>query len=77
MGRIFTEKEEGFCSKMVGFSLLIRTSMRVIVPNLEVIIRPVYPLLIPEIGNLLPVFVAIPLAVKFGFGRRAIGAWSS
>ncbi|WP_434361109.1 DUF3100 domain-containing protein [Parasalinivibrio latis] len=78
-GQIFTEKEEGFCSKMVGFSLLILGTQYagMIVPNLEMILSAGIPLFLQEIGNLLPVFVAIPLAVKFGLGRRAIGACSS
>lgn len=78
-GKVFTEKEEGFCSKMVGFSLLILGTQYagMIVPNIELIIEAGLPLLLQEIGNLLPVFIAIPLAVKFGFGRRAIGACSS
>ncbi|SUC05277.1 Protein of uncharacterised function (DUF3100) [Proteus mirabilis] len=35
------------------------------------------PLFVQELGNLLPVLIAVPLAIKFGFGRRAIGACSS
>lgn len=78
-GRVFTEQEDSFCAKMVGFSLLILGTQYagMIVPNLDMIIKAGLPLLIQEIGNLLPIFVAIPLAVKFGFGRRAIGACSS
>lgn len=78
-GKVFTEKEEGFCSKMVGFSLLILGTQYagMIVPNLEMILSAGIPLFLQEIGNLLPIFIAIPLAVKFGFGRRAIGACSS
>ena len=78
-GKVFTEKEESFCSKMVGFSLLILGTQYagMIIPNLENIYAAGIPLLFQEIGNLLPILIAIPLAVKFGFGRKAIGACSS
>jgi hypothetical protein len=78
-GRIFTNKEESFCSKMVGFSLLVLGTQYagMIIPNLENIIVAGIPLILQELGNLLPVFIAIPLAVKLGLGRKAIGACSS
>lgn len=78
-GKAFTKEEESFCGKMVGFSLLILGTQYagMIVPNIELIVDAGLPLLLQEIGNLLPIFIAIPLAVKFGFGRRAIGACSS
>ena len=77
--RLFSEKEEGFCGKMVGFSLLILGTQYagMIIPNLKMILSVGVPLFLQEIGNLLPILIAIPLAVKFGFGRRAIGACSS
>ncbi|MFM5855669.1 DUF3100 domain-containing protein [Aeromonas rivipollensis] len=77
--RLFGEKEEGFCGKMVGFSLLILGTQYagMIIPNLKMILSVGVPLFLQEIGNLLPILIAIPLAVKFGFGRRAIGACSS
>ncbi|MEH8252417.1 DUF3100 domain-containing protein [Aeromonas veronii] len=77
--QLFTEKEEGFCGKMVGFSLLILGTQYagMIIPNLKMILSVGVPLFLQEIGNLLPILIAIPLAVKFGFGRRAIGACSS
>nr|WP_269748123.1 DUF3100 domain-containing protein [Enterovibrio coralii] len=78
-GKIFTEKEEGFCGKMVGYCLLVLGTQYagMIIPNLEMIIDAGVPLLLQELGNLLPILVAVPLAVKFGFGRKAIGACSS
>lgn len=78
-GKTFTDKEESFASKMVGFSLLVLGTQYagMIIPNLDNIITAGVPLLLQEIGNLLPIFVAIPLAVKFGLGRSAIGACSS
>lgn len=78
-GKIFTKKEEAFCGKMVGFSLLILGTQYagMIVPNLKMIFSVGIPLFLQELGNLLPIFIAVPLAVKFGFGRRAIGACSS
>ena len=48
-----------------------------IIPNLKLILSVVVPHFLQEIGNLLPILIAIPPAVKFGFGRRAIGACSS
>ncbi|MGL4735473.1 MAG: DUF3100 domain-containing protein [Enterovibrio sp.] len=77
--KIFGEKEESFCGKMVGFSLLILGTQYagMIIPNLKMILSVGVPLFLQEIGNLLPVLIAIPLAAKFGFGRRAIGACSS
>jgi hypothetical protein len=64
---------------MVGFSLLILGTQYagMIIPNLKMILSVGVPLFLQEIGNLLPILIAIPLAVKFGFGRRAIGACSS
>ena len=78
-GKIFTNKEESFCSKMVGFCLLVLGTQYagMIIPNLENILKAGVPLLLQELGNLLPIFIAIPLAVKFGMGRNAIGACSS
>ncbi|HHZ8593262.1 TPA: DUF3100 domain-containing protein [Proteus mirabilis] len=78
-GKLFTEKEEGFCGKMVGFSLLILGTQYagMIVPNIKMILSVGIPLFVQELGNLLPVLIAVPLAIKFGFGRRAIGACSS
>ncbi|CDL84966.1 DUF3100 domain-containing protein [Xenorhabdus szentirmaii] len=78
-GKIFTQKEEDFCGKMVGISLLVLGTQYagMIVPNINMILSIGIPLFIQEIGNLLPIFIAIPLAIKFGFGRRAIGAGSS
>ncbi|WP_188009331.1 DUF3100 domain-containing protein [Grimontia hollisae] len=78
-GKIFTEKEEGFCGKMVGYCLLVLGTQYagMIIPNLEMIIDAGIPLLFQELGNLLPILVAIPLAVKFKFDRKAIGACSS
>lgn len=78
-GKLFTNKEESFCGKMVGFSLLILGTQYagMIVPNLKMILSVGIPLFVQEIGNLLPVLIAVPLAIKFGFGRRAIGACSS
>ncbi len=78
-GKVFTEKEEGFCGKMVGYCLLVLGTQYagMIIPNLEMIIDAGVPLLFQELGNLLPILIAIPLAVKFQFGRKAIGACSS
>ncbi|AYY82589.1 DUF3100 domain-containing protein [Proteus vulgaris] len=78
-GKLFTEKEEGFCGKMVGFSLLILGTQYagMIVPNIKMILSVGIPLFVQELGNLLPVLIAVPLAIKFGFGRRTIGACSS
>ncbi|EKO3926113.1 DUF3100 domain-containing protein, partial [Vibrio metschnikovii] len=78
-GKIFTKEEESFCGKMVGFSLLILGTQYagMIIPNLKMILSVGLPLLLQELGNLLPILIAVPLAVKFGFGRRAIGACSS
>ncbi|MDX7990719.1 DUF3100 domain-containing protein [Xenorhabdus sp. Reich] len=78
-GKIFTKKEEEFCGKMVGISLLVLGTQYagMIVPNIKMILSVGIPLFIQEIGNLLPIFIAIPLAIKFGFGRRSIGAGSS
>ena len=78
-GKIFTDKEESFASKMVGFSLLVLGTQYagMIIPNLDNIIAAGVPLLFQELGNLLPIFVAIPLAVKFGLGRSSIGSCSS
>ncbi|PHM50284.1 DUF3100 domain-containing protein [Xenorhabdus miraniensis] len=78
-GKLFTKKEEDFCGKMVGIGLLVLGTQYagMIVPNIKMILSIGIPLFIQEIGNLLPIFIAIPLAIKFGFGRRAIGAGSS
>nr|WP_086938806.1 DUF3100 domain-containing protein [Thaumasiovibrio occultus] len=78
-GKLFTEKEEGFCAKMVGYCLLVLGTQYagMIIPNLSMIMDAGIPLLFQELGNLLPIFIAIPLAAKFGFGRKAIGACSS
>lgn len=78
-GKCFSKEEESFCSKMVGYCLLILGTQYagMIVPNLEMIVKIGVPLLLQEIGNLLPVLVAVPLAVRFGLSRRAIGACSS
>lgn len=78
-GRIFTDKEESFAGKMVGFSLLVLGTQYagMIIPNIYMILQAGIPLIFQELGNLLPIFVAIPLAVKFGLGREAIGACSS
>ncbi|MGF1702082.1 DUF3100 domain-containing protein [Photobacterium makurazakiensis] len=78
-GKTFTDKEESFASKMVGFSLLVLGTQYagMIIPNLDNIIDAGLPLLFQELGNLLPILVAVPLAVKFGLGRNAIGACSS
>ncbi|EBF1559228.1 DUF3100 domain-containing protein [Salmonella enterica] len=78
-GKCFSKEEESFCSKMVGYCLLILGTQYagMIVPNLEMIVKIGIPLLLQEIGNLLPVLVAVPLAIKFGLSRRAIGACSS
>lgn len=78
-GKVFTSKEESFCSKMVGYALLVLGTQYagMIIPNLEMILNAGIPLLFQELGNLLPIFIAIPIAVKFGFGRNAIGACSS
>lgn len=77
--KCFSKEEEAFCSKMVGYCLLILGTQYagMIVPNLEMIVKIGIPLLLQEIGNLLPVLIAVPLAVKFGLSRRAIGACSS
>lgn len=78
-GKLFTDKEENFCGKMVGIGLLVLGTQYagMIIPNLDMILNAGIPLFIQELGNLLPVFIAVPLAIKFGFGRRAIGACSS
>ncbi|MGF1681329.1 DUF3100 domain-containing protein [Photobacterium minamisatsumaniensis] len=78
-GKTFTDKEESFASKMVGFSLLVLGTQYagMIIPNLDNIIDAGLPLLFQELGNLLPILIAVPLAVKFGLGRNAIGACSS
>ena len=78
-GKTFTEKEESFAAKMVGFSLLVLGTQYagMIVPKLDMIIEAGPALIFQELGNLLPIFIAIPLAVKFGMGREAIGAGSS
>lgn len=78
-GKTFTQKEEDFSGTMVGFCLLVLGTQYagMIIPNLDSIIDAGLPLLLQELGNLLPIFIAIPLAVKFGIGREAIGACSS
>ncbi|MGF1725690.1 DUF3100 domain-containing protein [Photobacterium nomapromontoriensis] len=78
-GKFFTDKEESFASKMVGYSLLILGTQYagMIIPNIDNIIDAGIPLLLQELGNLFPIFIAIPLAVKFGLGRETIGACSS
>lgn len=78
-GRLFAKEEASFCGKMVGYCLLILGTQYagMIVPNLDMILKIGVPLLLQEIGNLLPILVAVPLAVKFGLSRRAIGACSS
>lgn len=78
-GKIFGDKEESFCAKMVGYSLLILGTQYagMIIPNLKMILEAGLPLLVQELGNLLPVLIAIPMAIRFGFDRRAIGAGSS
>lgn len=78
-GKFFTAKEESFASKMVGYSLLILGTQYagMIIPNIDNIIDAGIPLLLQELGNLFPIFIAIPLAVKFGLGRETIGACSS
>ncbi|OEE90026.1 hypothetical protein A1OQ_01740 [Enterovibrio norvegicus FF-162] len=78
-GKVFTAKEEGFCGKMVGYCLLVLGTQYagMIIPNLDMIIDAGVPLLFQELGNLLPILIAVPLAVKFGFGRKTIGACSS
>lgn len=78
-GTLFTDKEESFCSKMVGICLLVLGTQYagMIIPNLTMILDAGIPLLFQELGNLLPVFIAIPLALKFGMGRKSIGACSS
>lgn len=78
-GKTFTEKEESFAAKMVGFSLLVLGTQYagMIVPKMEMIIAAGPALIFQELGNLLPIFIAIPLAVKMGLGREAIGAGSS
>ncbi|MFP2396991.1 DUF3100 domain-containing protein [Citrobacter braakii] len=62
-GKCFSKEEESFCSKMVGYCLLILGTQYagMIVPNLEMIVKIGVPLLLQEIGNLLPVLVAVPL----------------
>lgn len=78
-GRLFAKEEESFCGKMVGYCLLILGTQYagMIVPNLDMILKIGVPLLLQEVGNLLPILIAVPLAVKFGLSRRAIGACSS
>ncbi|PSW08822.1 DUF3100 domain-containing protein [Photobacterium sanctipauli] len=78
-GKIFTEEEESFSSKMVGFCLLVLGTQYagMIIPNIDIIIEAGIPLIFQELGNLLPIIIAIPLAVKFGLGRESIGACSS
>ncbi|WP_323861961.1 DUF3100 domain-containing protein [Xenorhabdus szentirmaii] len=57
-GKIFTQKEEDFCGKMVGISLLVLGTQYagMIVPNINMILSIGIPLFIQEIGNLLPIF---------------------
>ncbi|MBY5947831.1 DUF3100 domain-containing protein [Photobacterium rosenbergii] len=78
-GKIFTEEEESFSSKMVGFCLLVLGTQYagMIIPNIDIILDAGIPLIFQELGNLLPILIAIPLAVKFGMGRESIGACSS
>ncbi|AJR08464.1 DUF3100 domain-containing protein [Photobacterium gaetbulicola] len=78
-GKIFTKQEESFSSKMVGFCLLVLGTQYagMIIPNIDIILDAGIPLIFQELGNLLPILVAIPLAVKFGMGRESIGACSS
>ena len=78
-GKTFTEKEESFAANMVGFSLLVLGTQYpgMIVPKLDMIIEAGPALIFQELGNLLPIFIAIPLAIKMGMGREAIGAGSS
>ncbi|MDC9589069.1 DUF3100 domain-containing protein [Xenorhabdus sp. XENO-10] len=63
-GKFFTKKEEDFCGKMVGIGLLVLETQYagMIVPNIKMILSIGIPLFIQEIGNLLPIFIAIPLA---------------
>lgn len=78
-GKFFTEKEATFSGKMLGIMLTILGTQYagMIIPNIDKIIDAGLPLIFQELGNLLPVFIAIPIAVKWGLGRQAIGAGSS
>ncbi|HIF9218250.1 TPA: DUF3100 domain-containing protein [Photobacterium damselae] len=78
-GRFFTKKEATFSGKMLGIMLTILGTQYagMIIPNIDKIIDAGLPLIFQELGNLLPVFIAIPIAVKWGLGRQAIGAGSS
>lgn len=78
-GSIFTQKEATFSGKMLGIMLAILGTQYagMIIPNINNIIKAGLPLIFQELGNLLPIFVAIPLAVKWGLGRQSIGACSS
>ena len=78
-GKFFTKKESAFSSKMLGIMLTILGTQYagMIVPNIDNILNAGLPLIFQELGNLLPIFIAIPLAVKWGLGRQSIGACSS
>lgn len=78
-GKIFKKDDENFASKMVGICLLVLGTKYagMIIPNLQLILDAGLPLLFQELGNLLPVFIAVPLAVKLGMGRQSVGAGSS
>ena len=78
-GNVFTQKEATFSGKMLGIMLTILGTQYagMIIPNLDNIIEAGLPLIFQELGNLLPIFIAIPLAVKWGLGRQSIGACSS
>jgi hypothetical protein len=78
-GKIFKKEDENFASKMVGICLLVLGTKYagMIIPNIDLILDAGLPLLVQELGNLLPVFIAVPIAVKLGMGRQAIGAGSS
>ena len=78
-GSLFKKADEDFAAKMVGVSLLVLGTKYagMIIPNLHFILDAGIPLLLQELGNLLPVFIAVPLAIKLGMGRQAIGAGSS
>jgi hypothetical protein len=78
-GNVFTQKEATFSGKMLGIMLTILGTQYagMIIPNLDNILKAGLPLIFQEVGNLLPIFIAIPLAVKWGLGRQSIGACSS
>ena len=77
--RVFNQETQQFSVKMVGvFLLLLGTKYAgMIIPNIPLILSSGPILLLEEIGNLFPVIIALPIAIKLGMKRQAIGAATS